>query len=268
MGDTVLLLEHEPVITLGRGTRGNHVLLPEVALKERGIELQEVGRGGDATLHAPGQLVGYPILSLEPDRCDVRRYVNDLTQTMAELIAPYGVVAGTIPDLIGLWVDLNSPQKWNEWPKPPPREAPAVRSGAPLGEAAPSQASRAERPTGEQLIATEEESRRLVAKIGAIGVKVSRWVTMHGFALNLLTDLELFSLIIPCGISEYGVTSLARLTGERLTPEAAAKPALEALASRFSASSELVDASSLSLAELGRQLGLNELSELEALEAI
>lgn len=172
--DTVLFVEHEPVVTMGRGSKAGHVLFGREALRERGVELFEVGRGGDVTLHAPGQLVCYPIVDLSPDRCDVRRYVQDLTETMRRLAAHYGVAAGPIDKYIGLWVDRESP-----------REFPG------------------------------SEALRDPVKLGAIGVSISRWVTMHGFALNLTTDLDLFRLIVPCGIGEYGVTSIRALTGRQ-----------------------------------------------------
>ncbi len=213
-------MEHEPVITLGRGAKLEHVLLSQPLLEARGIALCEVGRGGDVTLHAPGQLVGYPIVSLAPDRQDVRRYVKDLTATMGSLVAAHGIGAGSIPDapeFIGLWVDGESPESW---------------PGA-------------------------DQARRLL-KIGAIGVRVSRWVTMHGFALNLTTDLSLFGLIVPCGITKYGVTSVERLTGERVSVETASKQALDSLCEGLEGSGKWEDASALALDELERELGLGQ----------
>jgi len=184
IADVFLALEHEPVITLGRGARPEHLLAQESVLRERGIALEKTDRGGEITLHAPGQLVGYPIVSLAPDRQDVRRYVRDLSATVRELLEPYGVQAGEIAGLIGIWVDGARPSAW-----------PGV------------------------------EHARAAQKIGAIGVRLSRWVSMHGFALNLSTDLELFRLIVPCGISEYGVCSLSSLgiaapSPRELAPEA------------------------------------------------
>lgn len=222
----MLLLEHEPVITLGRGAKLEHVLLSQPLLAARGIDLCEVGRGGDVTLHAPGQLVGYPIISLAPDRQDVRRYVQDLTATMGSLVATYGIGAGGIPDapeFIGLWVDGESPTAW-----------PGADAAARL------------------------------LKIGAIGVRVSRWVTMHGFALNLTTDLRLFQLIVPCGITRYGVASVESLTGTRIDVAAASKGALDSLCERLAGSGTWEDASSLSLDELRGELGAEPAIDISA----
>jgi lipoyl(octanoyl) transferase len=153
--DTLLLLEHDPVFTLGRNARAEHVLFPEAELRARGFEVFETGRGGDVTFHGPGQVVGYPILDLAPDRCDVHRYVRDLEEVMIRTCADYGVTAGRVPGMTGTWV-------------------------------------------GD-------------AKVGAIGVRIARWVTSHGFAFNVSADLAPFGLIVPCGLRGRGVTSLERL---------------------------------------------------------
>jgi lipoyl(octanoyl) transferase len=199
--DTLLLLEHNPVVTLGRGAKAANVLASSERLAELGVEIHETGRGGDVTYHGPGQLVAYPIFDLRPDRCDVRRYVRDLAQVMIALSREYGVDASFIAGdakLIGVWADQASPAKWPG----DPRESGGAR-----------------RP----------------AKLGAIGVRVSRWVTMHGFALNLSTDLDAFRLIVPCGIADYGVTSLERLGVHAPSVEEAARASVVAFARVFEA---------------------------------
>jgi lipoyl(octanoyl) transferase len=157
--DTLVLLQHPAVITLGVKVRQSrdHVLATDDVLRELGIAVVETGRGGDVTYHGPGQLVGYPILDLAPDRTDAHRYVRDLEEVLIGVCADYGLTAGRKAGLTGVWV-------------------------------------------GED-------------KVAAIGVRLSRWVTSHGFALNVDTDLDHFSLIVPCGITDRGVTSLSRLLG-------------------------------------------------------
>jgi lipoyl(octanoyl) transferase len=170
--DTILLVEHDPVVTLGRGAKGENVLFTREALAARGVDLEDTGRGGDVTFHGPGQLVGYPVLDLRPDRCDLRKYVRALAEVMILIARDEGVEAGVVEKLIGVWVDREHPDQW----------------------------------------ATATWASEL-AKIGAIGVRVSRWVTMHGFALNVDVDLAYFGLIVPCGIREHPVESIASLVG-------------------------------------------------------
>jgi lipoyl(octanoyl) transferase len=226
IGDLVLCLEHEPVITLGRGARPEHLLASEAEFAERGIAVERSDRGGEITLHAPGQLVAYPIVALPAGRQDVRRYVQDLSATMRDLLAPFGVQAGQITDLIGVWVDSAQAGVW-------PGEAQA----------------------------------RAPQKIGAIGVRLSRWVSMHGFALNLKPDLSLYRLIVPCGVTAYGVCSLASLGRPAPEPSALAPRAHRALAERLGLwPAEFLDVSEAPLAELGAWLSSPGLVAAESVD--
>jgi lipoyl(octanoyl) transferase len=201
IGDTLLLLEHEPVVTLGRGAREENLLVPRARLETLGVDLHETGRGGDVTYHGPGQLVAYPVFDLRPDRCDVRRYVRDLARVMIGLARERGVDASFLegdPKLVGVWVDEASPAKWPG----DPRQEPGAK-----------------RPS----------------KLGAIGVRLSGWVTMHGFAFNVSTDLAGFRLIVPCGIADYGVTSLAAVGADAPPVKDAADAAVECFARVFEA---------------------------------
>ena len=160
--DQLLLLEHPPVITLGVKSRNDrsHITAEERDLEAEGVEIFETGRGGDVTYHGPGQLVGYPIIDLKPDRCDVHRYVRDLEEVMIRIAAAFDIEARRIPGLTGAWVGDD--------------------------------------------------------KLAAIGVRIARWITSHGFAFNVNTTLDHFGFIIPCGITDKGVTSLQKLLGREI----------------------------------------------------
>ncbi len=175
--DALLLLEHPHVITLGSSSHASNVLLDDAQRAAGGIELFETGRGGDVTYHGPGQLVGYPILDLKPDRCDLHRYVRDIEEVIIRALRTWDVRADRIAGLTGVWVNDE--------------------------------------------------------KICAIGVRVSSgWITSHGFALNITTDLSYFGAIVPCGITDRGVTSLARVLGN----DAPGMPAVcDAVATAFAA---------------------------------
>lgn len=157
VGDLLLLVEHPSVLTLGvRGDGGRtHIVASDEELADRHIDVFETRRGGDITYHGPGQIVGYPIIDLNPDRRDVHKYVRDIEEVLIRVAADYGFATGRVPGLTGVWA-------------------------------------------GDE-------------KLAAIGVRIQRWVTSHGFALNHTTDLSHFDLIVPCGISDKGVTSLEKL---------------------------------------------------------
>jgi lipoate-protein ligase B len=155
--DILLLVEHEPVITLGRGTRPESLPVPVHGLEQRGIEVFEVERGGDVTFHGPGQLVGYPVVDLRQHRQDLHWYLRRLEAGLITALGELGVAAETNPGLTGVW-------------------------------------------TGGR-------------KIASIGIHVKQWVTFHGFALNVTTDLSYFDLIVPCGIRDVVMTSVSRELG-------------------------------------------------------
>ena len=165
--EQLLLLEHPHVFTLGRGADSSNILTDRAELRALSVEVHETGRGGDVTYHGPGQLVGYPIVNLRPDRCDVHRYVRDVEEMLIRTIADFGITGSRISGLTGVWVGND--------------------------------------------------------KIGAIGVRIARWITSHGFALNVNTDLSYFRMIVPCGIEGKGVTSISRLLGTRVDIEEVAR---------------------------------------------
>lgn len=183
--DTLLLLEHPPVITLGVKTRRGptHIVATEAQLAAEGVAVHETGRGGDVTYHGPGQLVGYPILDLAAmgaEYKDVHRYVRDVEEVLIRAVAAFGITAFRVSGLTGVWT---GPMERQE-------------------------------------------------KVAAIGIRISRWITSHGFALNVDTNLDHFGLIVPCGITDKGVTSLTRLLGRPVTmaeAEAAVERAFRAV---------------------------------------
>lgn len=168
----LLFCEHNHVYTLGRSGKENHLLINSDQLEKIGATYYETGRGGDITYHGPGQLVGYPILDLDNFFTDIHKYMRLMEEAIILTCAHYGVDAGRIDGLTGVWIDHDI----NKRPRNP-------------------------------------------RKICAMGVKTSRWVTMHGFALNVNTDLNYFNHIVPCGISDKAVTSLEKEVGEKINME-------------------------------------------------
>ncbi|HUP19300.1 MAG TPA: lipoyl(octanoyl) transferase LipB [Gemmatimonadota bacterium] len=180
--DTLLLLEHPPVITLGRSGTPDHLLGTGAELADRGVAFVETDRGGDITFHGPGQIVGYAIVDLDRRGRDLHRYLRELESVLIRALDELGVHAGRVPGLTGVWV-------------------------------------------GD-------------AKVGAIGIRVSRWVTHHGFALNVDTDLSFFDLIVPCGIADRKVTSIAALLGRPVDRDAVETALARAFEAVFAAPSQ------------------------------
>ncbi len=175
--EQLFLLEHNHVFTLGRAAKEANILASREYLAAQGIEVHEIGRGGDVTYHGHGQLVGYPIINLKPDRCDVHRYVRDIEEVLIRVIAEYGIKGERIKGLTGIWVG-------NE-------------------------------------------------KIAAIGVRIARWITSHGFALNINTDLRYFQMIVPCGIVDKGVTSMQKILGREIDMQEVAQTTAKHFAAVF-----------------------------------
>ena len=164
--DVLLLVEHPPVVTLGRGTKPGHLVASEGQLRDRGVELFEVERGGDVTFHGPGQLVGYPIIDLKQHRRDLHWYLRQVEESIIQAMSPCGLPCFRDPGFTGVWTRGIQPN-------------------------------------------TETRKR----KIASIGVHARDWVTWHGFALNVTTDLTYFDLIVPCGISDVTMTTVERELG-------------------------------------------------------
>jgi len=181
--DVLLFCEHPHVITLGRSGNRSNLLANENVLRQKGVEYFETTRGGDITYHGPGQIVGYPILNLGAIRRDVVWYVRQLEQAMIRATAELGIEARREPGKTGIWVDGTGVS-----PEPSKSESPPS-----LG-----------------------TSQKPAEKLAAIGVHISRWVTSHGLAYNVATDLRYFELIVPCGIAQRKATSLEKLLGRNI----------------------------------------------------
>lgn len=179
----LFFVEHPHVLTLGKSGHEEHVVASPERLAELGVAYYPINRGGDITYHGPGQLVGYPILDLEQFFTDIGKYMRFLEEAIIRTCADYGVEAGRVEGLTGVWIDI-------------------------------------EKGLGAR-------------KIAALGVKCSRWVTMHGFAFNLNTDLAFFDLIVPCGIGDRGVTSLAAECGHAIDEDEAKSRVLHHLGEVF-----------------------------------
>ena len=171
IADTLILLEHPHVYTLGRNARRENVLVSQQFLQSRGVEIFETDRGGDVTYHGPGQLVGYPIIDLTQHRRDIAWYMRSLEEVFIRVAADYEIDAGRLAGAPGVWV-------------------------------------------GNQ-------------KLVAMGVHVARWVTSHGFAVNVNTDLRYFQWIVPCGLSDKGVTSFSKLLGREIDMKVVADRVIE-----------------------------------------
>lgn len=205
--DVLLLCQHPHVITQGRNGKREHLLAGENVLRQKGVDFYETSRGGDVTYHGPGQIVGYPILNLAAIRRDVVWYVRMLEEVMIRASGDLGVAATREAGKTGIWVvrDENSPQS-----------AQRSQSGAETAE-----------------------------KLGAIGVHISRWVTSHGFAYNVSTDLRFFDLIVPCGIADRKATSLEKLLGRSVDGREVATSLTQHFAEVFSLNMRAVSVDAL-----------------------
>ena len=190
LNDALLLLEHPPTFTLGRNAKDENILVSREYLRQLGIAVFRVERGGDVTYHGPGQLVGYPILDLHNFRMDVGWLVRSMEEMLIFALGDFGIRGKRIEKLIGVWVEQTSP--------------------------------------------THSE-----AKLAQIGARIEQWVTYHGFALNVDPNLAHFDLIVPCGISDKAVTSMARVLNRPVDPDAVRQRVAARFGEVFGA--ELVD---------------------------
>lgn len=202
--DVLLLVEHAPVVTLGRSSEARHLLASPALLAARGVELFEVERGGDVTFHGPGQLVGYPILHLGDHRRDLHWYLRQLEEVLIRALAVWGLGGERRPGYTGVWTAGRMAKR---------SEAPEGLQGATGGH-------------GDAATGT-------LRKVASIGVHAKGWVTWHGFALNVATDLSYFDFIVPCGIAGVRMTSIEREAGRGVALQEAASAVISAFADVF-----------------------------------
>ena len=216
--DVLLLVEHPPVVTLGRTAKGANLIASPDFLASHGVELFEVERGGDITFHGPGQLVGYPIIDLKRHRKDLHWYLRQVEQALIESIAEFGLVGGRVEKYTGVWVGelgTGNGEPGTGGASPPPA-VPGSLSGPPR-------------------------------KLASIGVHARDWVTWHGFALNINTDLRYFDLIVPCGIAGVTMTSVANeLQRGSVDMRVVAEAVTHAFAATFGCTARAVDLAELS----------------------
>jgi lipoyl(octanoyl) transferase len=206
--DVLLLCQHTHVITQGRNGKREHLLAGENVLRQKGVDFYETSRGGDITYHGPGQIVGYPIVNLAAIRRDVVWYVRMLEEVMIRASADFGIVAAREPGKTGVWVTTTG--------KDVPQSTQRLQSGESASE-----------------------------KLGAIGVHISRWVTSHGFAYNVSTDLRFFDLIVPCGIADRKATSLEKLLGRSVDSPEVSRSLTQHFAEVFSLNMRVVSVDAL-----------------------
>jgi lipoyl(octanoyl) transferase len=219
--DVLLLVEHPPVVTLGRTAKGANLIASPEFLATQGVELFEVERGGDITFHGPGQLVGYPIIDLKRHRKDLHWYLRQVEEALIVTLKEFEIEAGRVGQYTGVWVNL--PGTGNGEPG----------ADAPLSNSSPFPVPRS----------PSSDSRR---KIASIGVHARDWVTWHGFALNVNTELRYFDLIVPCGITGVTMTSVAReLHVGSVDMRAARDAAARAFGTTFDLTVRMTDATEL-----------------------
>ena len=235
IGDVLLLLEHQAVITLGRNAKRTNVVASHERLQNRGVELFECDRGGDVTFHGPGQIVGYPIFDLhgfgtpggKRKTLGVIEFVRRLEDVLMRSCADFGIPTKRVRGLTGVWTDTEAGNahagaEAEACPERSRRVRPVEQSSTAAAEST-TQSKDPHKREGHDFSRADEGSKREAAlaagaeaKLAAIGVHISRFVTSHGFALNVNTDLSYFNLIIPCGITAKPVTSMQQQLGREL----------------------------------------------------